>query len=199
MPPLLLASASPRRRQFLLEMGFDFRVLRVHNVVEKRREDEAPESFAVRLAREKARAAAGSVPGTVVLAADTVVVVGDEVLGKPSDDADFRRMMALLSGRTHEVITGVAARVVGGETHEVAVRSRVTFHPLTDEQIAWYWASGEPRDKAGGYAVQGRGGAFVASVEGSPSNVVGLPLAETLALLEKAGLRPPWLDPRLRP
>lgn len=197
MPALLLASGSPRRRQYLLELGFDFRVV-ASNLEEKREENEAPETYARRLARDKAAKVGGGEKGAVVLAADTIVVAGDDLLEKPQDETDFKRMMSLLSGRTHEVITGVAARVVGGETKDVAVRTRVTFRTLTDEQIAWYWLSGEPKDKAGGYAIQGRAGAFVERIDGSHSNVVGLPLVETLALLEEVGVKPPWLDPRLR-
>lgn len=197
MPPLLLASGSPRRKAFLLELGFDFRVI-PSNANEDRLENEAPDLYAGRLARLKATTASGHVPGAVVLAADTVVVLGDDVLGKPTDEADFTRMMQLLSGRTHEVMTGVAARVIGGETFETVVRTKVTFRDLGEDEVRWYWASNEPRDKAGGYAIQHRGGAFVTRIEGSHSNVIGLPLVETLVLLEKAGIKPPWADPRLR-
>lgn len=197
MPPLLLASASPRRKQYLLELGFDFRVVPAH-AEEKRTEGEAPEAYARRLSRAKAAAASGSTPGAVVLAADTIVVVGDEVLEKPKDEADFRRMMNLLSGRTHEVITAVAARVLGGQTFDQAVKTKVTFRELGEDEVAWYWASGEPRDKAGGYALQGRGGAFVSRIDGSHSNVIGLPLVETLQVLEAAGVKAPWSDPRYK-
>lgn len=197
MPQLLLASASPRRKQYLLELGFEFKVVPT-NAVEKRQDGEAPEAYARRLARLKAGQASGHQPGAVVLAADTIVVLGDDVLEKPSDEADFKRMMGLLSGRTHDVITAVVARVVGGQTFEQAVTSKVTFRGLTEEEMAWYWASGEPKDKAGGYGLQGRGGAFVAKIDGSHSNVVGLPLPETLAVLEAAGIKPPWADPRFK-
>lgn len=197
MPALFLASGSPRRRQFLLELGFDFRVIPTR-AEEKRGDGELPEAYARRLARDKAAHALGATPGAVVLAADTIVVVGEEVLEKPQDEADFRRMLGLLSGRTHTVISGVAARVVGGETLDATVRTEVTFRELGDAELAWYWASGEPKDKAGGYAIQGRGGAFVARIDGSHSNVVGLPLVETLALLERTGVRAPWHDPRLK-
>jgi septum formation protein len=198
MPPLFLASGSPRRRQFLLELGLDFRVVPTR-AAEERAPGEEPLAYALRLARDKAAGAAGDIPpGAVVLGADTIVVVGDEVLEKPADEADFGRMMRLLSGRTHEVITGVAAKVVRGATLEASARTRVTFRPLSDAEIAWYWQSGEPKDKAGGYAIQHRGGAFVSRIEGSHSNVIGLPLVETLALLEEAGVKPPWHDPRVR-
>jgi septum formation protein len=197
MPPLLLASASPRRKQYLLELGFEFRVVPSH-ADETQLEAEEAEVYARRIARVKASAAAGSLPGAVVLAADTVVVAGGDVLGKPADEQDFQRIMGRLSGRTHEVITAVVARVIGGQTFEQAVRTKVTFRTLGEEEISWYWATNEPKDKAGGYALQGRGGAFVTAIEGSHSNVVGLPLVETLAMLDAAGVKPPWMDPRLR-
>jgi septum formation protein len=197
MPQLLLASASPRRKQFLLELGFDFRVV-PSNAEERRQDGEMPEEYARRLSRLKASHAPGSTPGSVVLAADTIVVVGDEVLEKPKDAADFRRMMSLLSGATHEVISAVTARVIGGQAFEQAARTKVTFRALGEDEMSWYWASGEPRDKAGGYALQGRGGAFVTRIEGSHSNVIGLPLVETLAVLEAAGVKAPWSDPRYK-
>ncbi len=191
MPPLLLASASPRRRQFLLELGFDFRVV-PSNVDESAKEGEDAVTYAARVARSKAVAASGNTPGAVVLAADTVVALGGELFGKPADEGDFKRMMSRLSGATHDVITAVAARVIGGPTFERHVATRVTFRTLGDDEVAWYWATQEPKDKAGGYAIQGKGGAFVTRIEGSHSNVVGLPLPETLELLEAAGVRAPW-------
>lgn len=197
MATLYLASGSPRRRQFLLELGFDFRVLK-GDTAEIREENEAPEPLARRLAREKAAQAVGAPKGGVVLAADTVVAIDAEVLGKPTDENDFRRMMALLSGREHRVTTGVAVRVVGGETRDLSVTTRVQFRPLTPEQVDWYWLTGEPEGKAGGYAIQGKGGAFIERIEGSHSNVVGLPLPETLDLLEASGVQPPWLNLRMR-
>lgn len=197
MATLYLASGSPRRRQFLLELGFDFRVL-TSETAEIRDEDETPEPFARRLARDKANNASGAPKGGVVLAADTIVVVDAEVLGKPTDEDDFRRMMRLLSGREHVVMTGVAVRVVGGETRDLSVTTRVTFRSLTPQQIDWYWMTGEPKGKAGGYAIQGKGGAFIERIDGSHSNVIGLPLPETLELLEASGVQPPWLQPRVR-
>lgn len=197
MATLYLASGSPRRRQFLLELGFDFRLLHIA-LPEDRVDDEAPETYVRRLAREKATKAVGAEKGAAVLAADTTVVVDDEVLGKPADEDDFRRMMTRLSGRSHRVLTGVAVRVVGGDTQDLVVATTVHFRPLTSQQIEWYWLTGEPKDKAGGYAIQGKGGAFVAGIEGSHSNVVGLPLPQTLELLEASGVRPPWLDLRVR-
>jgi septum formation protein len=123
----------------------------------------------------------------VVVGADTAVVVDGHLLGKPADDVDAARMLRLLSGRTHQVLTGVAV-VVGGRSTAVDVAvTEVTFAPLSDDDIAWYVASGEPVDKAGAYAVQGRGAVFVTSIFGSPDNVIGLPLALTRRLLELAG------------
>lgn len=197
MPTIFLASESPRRKSFLLDLGFDFRVVRT-TADEKLLEGEGGEAYVRRVARLKALHAAASAPGCVVLSADTTVVAGGEVLAKPADEADFRRMMGLLSGATHDVFTGVCVRVLGGETFETSACTRVTFRALGEPEIAWYWATGEPKDKAGGYAVQGKGGAFISRLEGSYSNVVGLPLVETLALLEQAGVKPPWVDPRVR-
>lgn len=197
MPPLFLASASPRRKSFLLELGFDFRVVPAH-ADETVKEGEDAETYARRIARVKAASAAGSTPGGVVLAADTVVVKDGEILGKPQDEADFRRIMRKLSGGTHDVITAVVARVIGGQTFEQAVTTKVTFRELGEEEVTWYWATNEPRDKAGGYAIQGKGGVFVTRIDGSHSNVIGLPLVETMAMLDTAGLKPPWVDPRVR-
>jgi septum formation protein len=139
------------------------------------------------VAAEKARA----VPGETVLGADTAVVLDGEILGKPRDAEDARRMLRALSGRRHEVVTGVCVRR-GDREKSVVVSTRVQLVPLTDEQIAWYVATGEPLDKAGAYAVQGIAGAFVAEVGGSISNVVGLPLTESIGLLEAVGFRFPW-------
>jgi septum formation protein len=162
--------------------------------------DETPQrgepaaAYVLRLAREKARAVAVRHPGAWVLAADTTVALGDELLGKPRDAAEARDMLGRLSGRTHEVHTGVA--LAGGEAeHSTVVRTRVTFRPLSAGEISWYAGTGEPLDKAGSYAVQGKGGFLVASVEGSPTNVIGLPLGETLELLARAGVPLPWSAP----
>jgi septum formation protein len=191
MPSLVLASGSPRRRQFLTDLGFSFQVL-PSNADETQQVYEPAAAYVKRLAQAKAAAVAQQTPDAVVLAADTIVVRDGEVLGKPIDEADFRRMMRLLSDRTHDVITAVAVRQPGGGHAEVAVDTRVTFRPLSDEEISWYWSTGEPHDKAGGYAIQGRAGAFITRIEGSHSNVIGLPLVETLALLQRAGIQPPW-------
>jgi nucleoside triphosphate pyrophosphatase len=183
---LTLASRSPRRRELLAQLGIALEV-NPADTDETPRPGEPAQAYVVRVAREKAAA----VPGDTVLAADTSVVLDGAVLGKPADDADARRMLRALSGREHEVLTAVCARRSGRE-EAVVVTSRVAFAPLPDDAIAWYVATGEPRDKAGAYAVQGAGGAFVAAISGSVSNVVGLPLAETLALLARLGFRLPW-------
>ena len=183
---LTLASQSPRRRELLSALGIRLRVVPA-GADETPRPGEPAREYVLRVARDKARA----VDGETVLAADTEVVLDGEVLGKPCDDADARRMLRALSGRSHEVLTGVCARRSGRE-ETVVVRSEVTFAALAERQVSWYVATGEPSDKAGAYAVQGAGGAFVTEVRGSVSNVVGLPLAETLALLARVGFVAPW-------
>jgi len=144
---------------------------------ESPRAAETPEDLALRLAREKALAAAPPALPALVVAADTIVVVGGRVLGKPKDASEARRFLALLSGRTHDVITGLAVRACPEEdlTGETAT-SRVTMAPLSEQEIDWYAATGEGMDKAGAYALQGKGALFVTSIEGSYTNVIGLPL-----------------------
>jgi septum formation protein len=192
---LILASGSPRRRELLLAAGFAFDVSAVE-VDERRTNGEAPAAYVERLARAKAHAAAAAQrdPDTAVLGADTVVVVDDEVLGKPRDEVDATRMLRLLSGRSHEVLTGVAVIGQGGTVSRVE-RTTVWFAPLSDRDIAWYVASGEPMDKAGAYAIQALASRFIPRIEGSYTNVVGLPVTTVVELLEKAGLsrlpRPP--------
>jgi len=183
---LTLASQSPRRRELLEQLGISLEV-RPADVDEAPRPDEQPEEYAARVARDKARA----VPGETVLAADTVVALGGALLGKPRDAGDAQRMLRALSGSEHQVVTAICGRR-GDREEALAVASRVRFAPLSEEQIAWYVATGEPLDKAGAYAVQGLGGAFVLEIRGSVSNVVGLPLCETLALLGRLGFAPPW-------
>jgi septum formation protein len=189
MPPrLVLASQSPRRRELLEQLGLAPEV-RPARTDESVLPGEAPRDYVLRVAREKARA----VEGDVVLAADTAVVLRGEVLGKPGGAEDARRMLRALSGSTHEVLTGVCVRR-GAVRLELAqvVSTAVRFAPLAPAAIEWYVRTGEPLDKAGAYAIQGAGGAFVLGVEGSVSNVVGLPLAETADLLRRAGLALPW-------
>jgi septum formation protein len=183
---LTLASRSPRRRELLEQLGLELQ-LKPADTDETPLLAEQPGDYVRRVAREKARA----VTGETVLAADTAVVLGAAILGKPRDPEDARRMLRALSGQRHEVMTGVCAARAGRE-EILAVTTAVRLAALTEEQIAWYVDTGEPLDKAGAYAVQGLGGAFVEEVRGSVSNVVGLPLAETLSLLARLGFAPPW-------
>ncbi len=199
MPPpmgqtrLILASGSPRRRAFLESLGLQFEVAPAE-LDETPLPAEAPRAYVQRLAAQKADAVGIRFPQAAVLAADTTVVLEDEVLGKPQDASEARRMLERLSGRTHRVLTGVA--LGGAARGAVVVETEVRFRVLEEAQLRWYLASGEPMDKAGAYAIQGLGGAFVERITGSYSNVVGLPLVETLALLEQAGLRLPWEEHR---
>ncbi|MFP5430263.1 MAG: Maf family protein [Gammaproteobacteria bacterium] len=186
-PPLFLASTSPRRRELLQQLGLAFSVLNVA-VDESVREGERPGDYVVRLAREKAAAGLAALNEGVVVAADTSVVLDDQVLGKPASEVDAMAMWERLSGRMHRVLTGVA---VGDGRHveAVLVSTRVHFRPLSRTEMEAYWRSGEPADKAGGYAIQGLGAVFVDAIEGSYTNVVGLPLSETAALLARFGIR----------
>ena len=170
---LILASASPRRAELLRAAGYTFDVV-VADVDESTRAGEAPAAYVRRLAADKS--AAVRIPDAIVLGADTTVVVDGEILGKPRDDEDLRAMLERLSGKTHQVLTGVSLRQGASEAGRVETTS-VVFRALTDEEIAWYVASGEGRDKAGGYAIQGLASRFIPSIAGSYSNVVGLPVA----------------------
>lgn len=178
---LVLASSSPRRRELLAQIGVAFRV-QVAAVDETPLAGEPPQAYVARLALEKARAVARQQPQAVVLGADTTVVLEGSILAKPLDDAEARQMLQRLSGRSHEVLTAVALVQDHREQVQV-VRTAVTFCPLTPAQIAAYVATGEPADKAGAYGIQGLGAVLVASLHGSYSNVVGLPLTETAAML----------------
>lgn len=184
---LLLASASPRRSQLLDQIGVAHRV-RAADVDESRLAGETPRAYVARVARAKAEAGWAVSGGEPVLAADTAVALGDELHGKPRDREDCVRILLALAGRTHEVLTAVAVRHAGGLETALSV-SEVTFRALTREECERYWATGEPADKAGAYAIQGRGALFVDRLAGSYSGVMGLPLAETAALLERAGVR----------
>lgn len=185
---IVLASASPRRRELLSLAGVPHRVL-PGQVEERQASGEPPAGFAERAALEKARAVAAGCPaGTWVLGADTVVAIDALALGKPRDRDDGRRMLRLLSGRTHTVITGVALVQAGFEGCErLRAETEVTFRPLPEAWIEGYLDSDEPMDKAGAYGIQGLGGLLVESIRGSYSNVVGLPIGETVLLLERAG------------
>ncbi len=190
LAPLVLASASPRRKAMLEELGLTFTVAPA-DVDEAVHPGEAPRDYVRRVARHKARVISEGQPGAFVLAADTTVVVDGEILGKPNDAQEALSMLRRLSGRAHEVLTAVA---VGGPSgvRDAVVRSLVHFRALGDSELAWYAGTREPLDKAGGYGLQGKAGMFVSKVEGSVSSVIGLPLAETVALLEEAGCRLPW-------
>jgi septum formation protein len=194
--PLVLASASPRRREILARLGIPCDV-RPSGVGEEARPDEAPEALVRRLASEKAAEVAsrgpGVPPGAVVLGADTVVVVQGKVLGKPADDVDAAAMLRRLSGQWHQVITGVSLhRAAGPLLESIACVTEVRFRGMSADTIARYVATGEGRDKAGAYAVQGVGAGLVSEVRGSYDNVVGLPSADVLALLERHGVLEGW-------
>lgn len=184
-PAFVLASASPRRRELLGALGLAFDI-HAADIPEVPQPDETPREFVARAAREKAAFVASQRPGQLILAADTVVALGTTILGKPQDDDEARRMLQALAGATHRVLTAVA--LIGGDA-EVVVETAVTFAPIADTAIQAYIDCGEPFDKAGAYAIQGGAGRFVTSVSGSYSNVIGLPLVETAALLMRAGSR----------
>jgi septum formation protein len=188
---LCLASASPRRSQLLTQIGVSHVVLAT-DTDEARVAGESPTAYVRRLAADKARAARarGARGARAVLAADTAVVLGGEIFGKPADAEECVAMLGSLGGRTHEVLTAVAL-AWDGELHDELSVSRVTLRALGERECRDYWASGEPRDKAGGYAVQGLAAVFVERIEGSYSGVMGLPLFETARLLARAGV-PHW-------
>jgi septum formation protein len=194
----VLASGSPRRRELLARAGLRFEVVAA-DVDERARPGESPAAMAERLARAKALAVAqrlGASPKRIVLGADTIVVLGREVLGKPIDADDAVRLLGLLVGRTHRVLTAVAVRATDRpEVRARVVESRVAMRAATLDEIRRYVASGEPLDKAGAYAAQGEGRRFIERIEGSETNVIGLPLEETLALLAEAGFATPHSGP----
>jgi len=182
---LHLASASPRRQALLTALGLRFTAAGV-DIDESRNPGESPAEMVLRLAEAKA-AAAGAGRDAVVIGADTAVVMGDEVYGKPADQREAEAILASLSGRTHQVLTGVAVRSRRGMETAMS-RSDVRFREIRPDEAVAYWQSGEPADKAGAYAIQGRGGVFVASMAGSYSGIVGLPVFETALLLRNAGI-----------
>ena len=194
--PLVLASASPRRRELLTNLGLTFDVAAA-DVDERRLDGESPAAYVARLAADKARTMAARRPvRAAVLGADTTVVLDGEVLNKPSDRGESARMLGRLRGREHEVLTAVAI-VLGAadgpcETHGFTVSTRVRFRPFSDETLANYVAHGEGMDKAGAYGIQALGAALVSEVHGSYTNVVGLPCAETIALLESLHVLTGW-------
>jgi len=191
MPALFLASASPRRRELLTQIGVPFNLLSV-SIDETPHKEESPDAYVQRLAREKALAGLSHIeePTACVLGADTTVVLDGRLLGKPADKADALAMLQLLSGREHQVLTAVAL-ASGADCVVRLVSNRVQFRVITADEAERYWASGEPQDKAGGYAIQGLGAVFVSGLQGSYSGVVGLPLCETAQLLDAFGI-PIW-------
>lgn len=184
-PTVCLASTSPRRREILESLGVDFAVHSVE-IDESPIDGESPLEMVLRLAKGKA-AAVDTGTATCVLAADTVVVLDDQVLGKPADESEAIDMLLQLAGRSHTVLTGVAVRTAG-TMHTTHSSTEVQFRQIDRDEALRYWQSGEPRDKAGAYGIQGRGGLFVEAIHGSYSGVVGLPVFETASLLEQAGI-----------
>ena len=192
--PLILASGSPRRRAFLNELGLTFTV-RTAEIDESVNHLESPEALVERLACEKAITVMKRFPASWVVAADTVVCLGETIFGKPADEAEAEKMMANLSGKTHTVWTGVCLGCHQEKTREsVIVQTGVRFIDLSPEMIRSYVATGEPLDKAGGYGIQGKGAWLVAEISGSYTNVVGLPLSQTVSLLLKYDIINPSLS-----
>jgi septum formation protein len=183
---LILASASPRRAELLRAAGFAFTVVPVE-IDERPLDGEAAPAYVERLAREKARTATHDESSSIVLAADTTVVIDGVLLGKPGDAREAAEMLARLSGRTHEVLTGVAVAPAEGSMRTSVESTRVRFVQMTPGDIDWYLASGEPFGKAGAYGIQGRASRFIDRIEGSYSNVVGLPIATVWQLLRGLG------------
>jgi len=189
-PPLVLASASPRRLDLLRQIGIAPDRIDPADLDEGAQPKETPRRLALRLAEQKAALVAGRQPGAFVVAADTVVSVGRRVLAKAETETEARACLLLLSGRAHRVETGVAVISPTGESASRLVETRVHVKRLTESEIDAYLESGEWRGKAGGYAIQGRAGGFILELQGSYSGVVGLPLYETLCLLQGLGWRP---------
>ncbi len=191
MKKLLLASQSPRRQTLLNQLGYSFTTL-VANIDETAHADETPQDYVLRLAVQKAQAiftqlSAQKQANTIVLGADTCVVNNGQILGKPEDEKQCLATLQQLSGKSHQVLTSIA--VVGANiVAKDLITTQVNFKPLTMKEIQRYWQTGEPCDKAGSYAIQGIGGQFVTSINGSYSAVVGLPLYETSQMLAKFGL-----------
>jgi len=184
---LILASASPRRLDLLARIGVVPQAVEPADIDESVPKGELPRDHALRLAVEKATAVGARFPADLVLAADTVVAVGRRILPKVEDEATLRQCMALLSGRRHRVLTGVALALPGGGTRSRVVETMIAIKRLSAQEVDYYAAHGEWRGKAGGYALQGYGEVYVRHMAGSYSNVVGLPLAETRHLLKSAG------------
>ena len=180
---LILASKSPRRKQLLKQVGLSFSVDSA-DIDEAHIDGEKAEDYVLRLSQEKTRVVAQRAKGGVVLAADTIVVFGGAIFGKPESRAHCIEMLRRLSASTHEVMTGVTV-TNNSRRESFLTTTRVIFREISMSEIMWYWETGEPEDKAGAYGLQGRGAAFVSAIHGSFSNVIGLPLAETLLLLRE--------------
>ena len=187
-PKLILASGSPRRKWLLDQAGLTFGI--IPNAIDETHDGaSAPADHARLLAEKKAAAIARKHPGSYVIGADTIVVIDGIILGKPTSAKDARSMLKMLNGQTHEVITGFAVRCAeDGWFHSASVRTYVWFKSLTTSEIEWYLDTKEPFDKAGGYAIQGRGAFMVKRIEGSYTNVVGLPMSELIDCLIHVGL-----------
>ena len=193
---IILASASPRRKELLSQLGLDFTIAIPH-VDEKTRQGEHPEDFCRRISMEKAAIISQDYPDALIIAADTIVVIDGKILGKPNDNKEALAYLTLLAGRTHEVYTGYTI-LYKGQNRTKVIRTRVHFRAMSKEEILWYIATGEPMDKAGAYAVQGIGSIFVDRLEGSYTNVIGLPLSDlyydlkgfgiVLDLIDKGGI-----------
>jgi septum formation protein len=183
MKPIILASASPRRRELLTQIGIAFTVITA-DIDETPLPGEDPIGYTLRLADAKARAVLMQHPNAIVIGADTIVTVDDQLLGKPRDAADAERMLQLLQGRKHQVTTGIAV-LTRDQTHTVAETTDVTFTAMDQAAIRDYIATGEPMDKAGAYAIQGVAAQWIPRIEGDYSNVVGLPLAQLAEMLQR--------------
>jgi septum formation protein len=183
--PFILASASPRRQELLRSVGLKFKTIPAH-VNEKYRTGESPRQHVKRLAKDKALVIAGKYPEAWVLGADTIVVIDGFILGKPKNKVQARKMLRMLSGREHKVFTGFTIAHAAAEVYQTKViQSAVRFKTISPAEMEWYIACDEPYDKAGGYAVQGKGASFIQSIRGSYTNVIGLPLCEVFETLKK--------------
>ncbi len=189
---IILASASPRRKELLSQLGLDFTVTIPH-IDENVRQGEHPEDFCHRISMDKAAIASRDYPDALIIAADTIVVIDGKILGKPHDDHEAFAYLALLEDRTHEVYTGYTI-MHKGENKTKVIRTRVHFRAMSQKEILWYIATGEPRDKAGAYAVQGIGSIFVDRLEGSYTNVIGLPLSDLYHDLKHFGITLDLID-----
>ena len=188
---VILASASPRRRQLLAAAGIEFEVIESF-VPEQPEPGESARDYALRMAREKARAVSSRFPDAIVIAADTIVLCETQILEKPAHPDDARRMLAMLSGRIHTVVTAFALARDATILESTPVESQVTFRKLADAEIDDYIATEEPFDKAGAYGIQGIGGGFISHVEGSRDNVMGLPTERVVAALARWGVKRAW-------